>query len=238
MPGPYDFELPPWFTEDWDSGSFESTPVPGLMRVEIERGPKWDRKAVKGQTGETQTFQGWNNADVKIRVRTWTATQHADFIGAVLPVIEPEPGKDAPKQLAFAHSVANARHVDVILIGKVKGPTVDEDGRFSEWEIDAFQSIKKAPQQGNPGKPGQTPCQQCKAAYDQKVAEYNQALNDYNFILSQAASTTPEAITAAQNRMFAAQDAMTNQANICSENGCDKEESPAAGQQSGGSPPP
>lgn len=229
MKEPAAFELPPWYTEDWDEGTFETTVCPGLMRVEIDRGPKWDRKPVKGQTGETQTFQGWNNANVKIRVRTWTATQHTEMLESVIPVIEPTPGKDAPKQLAFDHPVARARKVDVILIGNIKGPTVDEDGKFSEWEIDAFQSIKKAPQQGSPGKPGQTPCQQCKAMYDQKVAEYSQKLNDFS------SGKDP---TYDYSKVQAAYDAMINQANICSENGCDKEESPAGGQQSGGSPPP
>lgn len=227
--GAYLVEPPPWHAENWDEGSFESVTVPGLMHVEVDRGPKWDRKAVKGQTGETQTFGGWNNASLKIRVRTWTAAQHEAMLANVIPVIEPTPGKDAPKQLAFDHPVARARKVDVILIEKIKGPTVDDDGKFSEWEIDAFQSIKKVPQQGGTGKPGQTPCQQCKALLDQKAAEFIQAQVN----LGNGTGTVED--------LQVRQAAMDNQAQVCTENGCNEQNmGPGANAQGGGGgvPPP
>jgi len=210
------------------------------MQVEIDRGPKWDRKPVKGQTGETQTFGGWNNADVKIRVRTWTKAQHDDFIANVLPIIEPTPGKDAPNALAFDHAVARARKVDVVRIEKIKGPTVDDDGTFSEWEIPAFQSIKKVPQQGGSGKPGQTPCQQCKALLDQKTAEYTAAQVAFANVSATEVAGTPK-WQEANLRVQAANDLMNNQAQVCVENGCN-EENMGPGQTAqgggGGVPPP
>lgn len=235
-------ESPPWHAEDWDSGSFDQTLCSGLMHVEIDRGPKWDRKAVKGQTGETQTFNGWNNANVKIRVRTWTATQHADFLANILPLIEPTPGKEAPKQLAFDHATARARAVDIILIDKIKGPTVDDEGRFSEWEIDAFQSIKKQPQKGGPaGAPGQTPCQQAKAQYDFLVGELSTAGSQYAEIHAayvNGRGVDDATLQSATDNLQAAKDRVQNQANLLEENGCNKEQSPSSQQQTEGSPPP
>lgn len=56
---PY-IELPPWYTEDWDSADIENERVPGLVHVSgIARGPKWDRKPAKGQTGEEPVFTGY-----------------------------------------------------------------------------------------------------------------------------------------------------------------------------------
>lgn len=165
-------EPPPWWTADWDTGVFDTVVVPGYTHVEVDRGPKWDRKPVKGQTGETQTFGGWNNADMKIRIRTWTTAQHEQMLATVIPILEPDPGKDAPKEIGIEHPVAAARKVQSFRVAKLKGPTPNFKDGYTEWEIDAFQAIKKAPApKGPPGKPGQTQCQQMAAEYAYHVQQ-------------------------------------------------------------------
>lgn len=160
-------DFPSWYSEDWDSSVVEGVTIPGLTKVgKIKRGPKWDRKPVKGQSFENQTFGGWNGAAFEIVVRLWTKAQQDEFRANVLPVVEPTPGKEAPKQLAFFHPQAAARKVDVILVDDVEGPEVDDDAQFEEWTLTVFESRKPAPAPKGPGKPGLTPCQQARADYD------------------------------------------------------------------------
>lgn len=207
-------EPPPWHTENWDTGHFDGEEVPGLMTMTPKRGPKWDRKPVAGQTGETQTFKGWNNADFKIEIRTWTRAQYDDFISRILPIIEPEPGKEAPKEVGIDHPIARARKIESFRINDIEGPKAEFDKGYTVWTIDAFQALKKVPQKGGGGGPGQTPCQQCKAMTDQKLSEYNQKLNDYNAGKDPTYNYAP---------VQAAFDAWQNQANICHDNNCDNQ---------------
>jgi hypothetical protein len=233
-------EPPPWWTADWDTGFFDTVAVPGLISIEIDRGPKWDRKPVKGQTGETQTFGGWNNADVKIRVRTWTVSQYEAFLATIVPILEPDPGKDAPKEIGIEHPVAAARKVASFRVAKLKGPTANFKEGYSEWEIDAFQAIKKAPAPagggGGPAAPGQTPCQAALAAYEHACGEWaranemaGQLAASGNDSLSDVAAVQEE-ITRTQNNMF--MHAQTLQDLNCSE------QSPSSQAAAGDVPPP
>lgn len=239
-------ELPPWHTSDWDTGIFDEETVPGLIHVEIDRGPKWDRKPVKGQTGETQTFGGWNNADMKIRVRTWTTSQYEDFLARIIPILEPDPGKDAPKEIGIEHPTASARKVQSFRVAKLKGPIANFKDGYTEWDIDAFQAIKKAPApKGPPGKPGQTQCQQLKAEYEWH-AQQEQTLAAYLAQLQiKMASVfgTPEGVTlgAEIEKTGADMAAARDRARYIAENmaamNC-AEQSPSSQAAAGDVPPP
>ncbi len=239
-------EPPPWWTADWDTGLFDDVAVPGLIHIEVDRGPKWDRKPVKGQTGETQTFGGWNNADLKIRMRTWTAAQHEQMLATIVPILEPDPGKDAPKEIKVDHPVTSARKIESFRVNKLKGPTANFKDGYTEWEVDAFQAIKKAPAPpGPPGQPGQTPCQQAKAEYDYWTNQANALsahLADLQIQLASnfgtpAATETGNAIEQATRDLQAAQDRAQYMADLMRENGCN-EQSPASEAAAGDTPGP
>jgi len=224
-------ELPPWHTADWDTAFFDTVAVPGLVHVSAKRGPKWDRKPVAGQTGESQTFKGWNNAALTIKIRTWTTSQYEAFLATILPIIEPEPGKEAPKEIGIEHPVAAARKVTSFKINEVDGPEANAKDGYVEWTIDAFQALKKVPQQGGTGKPGMTPCQQCKAELDRLNAE-----------LTAIASKIGTGATAEENEQYqrdfqAANDRCVYQAQMLGDNGCN-EQSPGSQAQADGPPPP
>lgn len=221
-------ELPSWADNSWDHADLDGKPIPGLVKVEPKRGVKYDVKEAPGATGAKVTFKGFGAATFKLTVRMWTATQEAAFDADILPLIEPTPGKESPKGYSFIHPATAKRKIDGILVEDVEGPKVDSDGQFVEWSIDAFEYRKPAPQQGGPGKPGLTPCQQAKAFYDQKVAEYSQKLNDYNAGKDPTYNYAP---------VQAAYDSMINQANIMAENGCN-EASGGSDAASGNTPDP
>lgn len=237
-------EPPPWWTSDWDTGRFDTVVVPGFTHIEVDRGPKWDRKPVKGQTGETQTFGGWNNADLKIKIRTWTAAQHEAVLATIVPILEPDPGKDAPKEIGIEHPVAAARKIESFRVQKLKGPTPNFKDGYTEWEIDAFQSIKKAPAPaGPPGKPGQTPCQKWKADFEfqtQRSATLNALIGQITIRIAsglQADGVTPlagsdyETLTAQLKQATAdlrvADDSALHAAIVLQDNGCN-EQSPSS----------
>lgn len=247
-------EPPPWWTADWDTAAFDGVAVPGYTHVEIDRGPKWDRKPVKGQTGETQTFGGWNNADMKIRIRTWTAAQHEAVLATVIPILEPDPGKDAPKEIGIEHTVAAARKVTSFRVQKLKGPTPNFKDGYTEWEVDAFQAIKKAPApQGPPGKPGQTPCQKMKSEFEYWTARSYALNNEIGKVTIQIASglksdgvtplasadytalsTTLEQLT---KDLREADDRQKHAAIVLQDNGCN-EQTPSSQVAAGDTPAP
>jgi len=232
---PQFIELPPWHTADWDTAFFDTIAVPGLVHISAKRGPKWDRKPVAGQTGESQTFKGWNNADLTIKIRTWTTSQHETFLSTILPIIEPEPGKEAPKEIGVEHPVAAARKVSSFKINDVDGPEANAKDGYIEWTIDAFQALKKVPQQGGTGKPNASSCQELKAAYDQSVAILNIAIVEYNNLLLNLAPA--DQIEQSNARMIQAQNDVTYCSSQMELQKCN-EQSPGSQASANGPPPP
>jgi hypothetical protein len=226
-------ELPPWYKVNWDTVYFDKVEVPGLCDVSAKRGPKWERKPVAGQTGETQSFKGWNNASFTITLRTWTDDQYQRMLTEILPIIEPEPGKEAPKEIGIEHPVCAARKIESFKINDIEGPTADADG--CEWKIDAFQAIKKVPQQGGGGKPNCSNCQELKAAYDQSVAILQIAQVEYNNLLANLAPA--DQIEASNARLALAINDVTYCSNQMAEQKCN-EQSPGSQASSEGAPPP
>lgn len=228
----YDFELPSWADGSWDVLSLNDKDVPGLCKVSnIKRGPKYDKKEAKGQTRSKVTFQGWKSADAKLVIRLWRTSQEVAFDADVLPLLEPEPGKDQPKTLRVSHPALAKRKVGSILVEELEGPNVDDGGQWCEWIVDFFEQDEPKKQQGNPGPPGQTPCQQAKAQFDQYNAELQAAASKIG------TGATPEENQRLMDAMIAAQDRAANQANIMAENGCN-EASPGSNAAAGGTPDP
>jgi hypothetical protein len=235
-------ELPPWYTEDWDSADIEGERVPGLVHISgIARGPKWDRKPAKGQTGEKPVFTGYKGAGFQMRIRTWTKTQHELFVAKILPLLEAEPGKDSPSARSIVHPTTAVRKISAFYVDEdgLVGPEVDEEGTFSEWTVKAFEYRKPVAQGGAPGGPGLTPCQQLKAEYDHWTAQANllgsKGVSDFDSL---------EAYQKAQGDYQAARDRARYAADLMRENGCSEStpasnaQAGAAGGAGGGLPPP
>lgn len=206
--------LPSWADNSWDEATLDGKLIPGLVKVEPKRGAKYDEKEAPGQSGAKVTFKGFQSAKLKIVIRIWTPEQEAAFDADILPLIDPLPGKESPKGYPFIHPGAAKRKIDGILVEDVDGPKLSDDGQFQEWTVEAFEYRKPAPQQGTPGKPGLTACQQAKLIYDQKFAEYNAA--------QVALSSGQVDPTTGAQRLQAASDALQYQADLMRENGCNE----------------
>lgn len=226
-------ELPSWADGSWDVATLDGLEIPGLVRVEVKRGAKYDEKAAPGQSGAKVTFKGFETAKVTLTVRLWTKSQEDSFNTSVLPLIDPLPGKEAPKGMSFVHTAASLRRIDGILVEDVDGPKISDDG-FQDWTISAMEYRKPAPQQGTPGKGG-SECAQLKAEYDYYMSEANRlgskGISDFDSL---------EAYEYGRQDYQAALDKAQHRANLMRERGC-KEMSPsagAAGGAAGGMPPP
>lgn len=218
----------------WSGGSMNGIDLPGLVRVRISRGNTWDRKIAKGAHGETQTFNGRKAADVDITIRVWTAEDWTRLETEILPLLEPQTGKETPKPLDLVHPVASARGVKAVLVDSVAGPDPNDNGIY-EVQIKAFEYAPVSTSNATgtaKGKPGQTPCQQALAEYNAEIAKMN-ALQ----IQLAAKFGTPEAEQVTRD-LQAATDRSTYLSDLMRENGCSNEQPPssesAAGAAAGG----
>ncbi len=139
--------------EVWDTGTFDDLECPGLCKVSISRGQKWDDKKAQGSHGGERTFKGSDLASVKIQIKLWTADQYVDFNEQILPLLEPDPAKKKAKVVAFGHAVAWSRGLRAFTVDNVSGPDADPAG-FVLYDIDATEHREpdKTNAQGKPGK--------------------------------------------------------------------------------------
>jgi hypothetical protein len=166
--------VPHWHDapEVWDTLVLNDRPWPGVARVKVKRGRKYDRKEAGGANGETQTFKGTKAADVDITVRVhkkdWEAVQ------AELEYIEPFVGKAKVQPISIGHAVTAVRKVLTIQIEDVEGPDNGEDG-VATFTIKAFEASKTNKANGSgTGKP-KTHDQTCREAWE----AHSKALNRY-----------------------------------------------------------
>lgn len=224
----------------WSGGSVNGVDLPGLVRVRISRGNTWDRKIAKGAHGETQTFNGRKAADVDITIRVWTAEDWTRLETEILPLLEPQVGKETPKPLDLVHPVASSRGVKAILVDSVAGPDPNDNGIY-EVQIKAFEyaPVNKSNGTGTAkGKPGQTPCQQALAEYNAEVSKATALANQFAAKAADVAwLASPEAEQAARD-LQVANDRATYLSDLMRENGCTNEQPPsseaAAGAAGGG----
>lgn len=122
--------------EVWDRATFNEVESPGLASVSVSRANKWDTKKAQGSHGAERNFKGADLASVKIKIRLWTADDYVAFNEDILPLLEPDPGKEKPSGVAIGHAVAWARNLRAITVDSVTGPESDPAG-FVEYDIDA-----------------------------------------------------------------------------------------------------
>lgn len=133
--------VPHWHDapEVWDTLTLNGRPWPGVARVKVKRGRKWDRKEAGGANGETQTFKGVKAADVDITLRVhrndWDAVQ------VELEYIEPFVGKGKVDPVSIGHAVASVRKVADIQLEEIEGPDNGDDG-VATFQIKAFEFTK------------------------------------------------------------------------------------------------
>src|SRR5688572_28043397 len=92
--------------EVWDRVTFNDVECPGLARVTVARGNKWDTKKAQGSHGAERNFKGADLASVKIQIKLWEQQDYVDFNTTILPLLEPDPGKKKPDAVAVGHAVA------------------------------------------------------------------------------------------------------------------------------------
>lgn len=125
----------PWHDEPelWDTAVLNDVECPGICKVEISRGNKWDEKKSKGSHGAEREYSGAEPAKVKLSIVTWTSAHHATMRERVLPIVEPVPGKKKVDAVQLQHAVAIARSVSAFTVDDVDGPAVS-DGKAT-WKI-------------------------------------------------------------------------------------------------------
>jgi hypothetical protein len=192
----------------WSGGSLNGVDLPGVVRVRISRANNWDRKTAKGSHGETQTFNGKKAADVDITIRVWTEEDWLRLSTEILPLIEPQAGKETPKPLDLIHPVAVSRNVKAILVDSVAGPDANDSGIY-EVQIKAFEYL--APSQKNAngtakGSPPADPCAAAIEAYKYACAEFATASEIVNQAVTSGDATAQQQATEnliqKQNNMF------------------------------------
>jgi hypothetical protein len=161
----------------WSGGSVNGIDLPGLVRVRISRANNWDRKIAKGAHGETQTFNGRKAADVDITIRVWTAEDWTRLESEILPLLEPQTGKETPKPLDLVHPVASSRDVKAILVDSVAGPDPNDNGIY-EVQIKAFEyaPVNKSNATGTAkGAPAGSPCAKLASLYSIACTDWGNA---------------------------------------------------------------
>lgn len=138
--------------EVWDRATFNDIESPGLVKVTISRGNKWDSKKAQGSHGGERTFKGADLASIKIQVRLWTADDYVAFNEQILSLLEPDAGKKKPTVINFGHAVAWSRNLRAFTVDNISGPESDPAG-FVIYDIDATEHREpdKSNAQGKPG---------------------------------------------------------------------------------------
>ncbi|MBK6515806.1 MAG: hypothetical protein IPG04_17325 [Polyangiaceae bacterium] len=136
----------PWHEEPelWDTAVLNDVECPGICKVEISRGNKWDEKKAKGSHGAEREYSGAEPAKVKLSIVTWTSAHHTVMREKVLPIVEPVPGKKKVDAVQLQHAVAIARSVSAFTVDDVDGPSVS-DGKAT-WKISGTEYRKPSTQ--------------------------------------------------------------------------------------------
>jgi hypothetical protein len=172
--------------EVWDKATFNDLECPGLASVSISRANKWDTKKAQGSHGGERQFKGADLATVKIKVRLWTADDYVDFNENILPLLEPDPGKQKPSGVSLGHAVAWARNLRAITVDSVSGPESDNAG-FVEYDIDATE-YREPDKTNATGKAsgGSSLCETIRAQLELRYADLAVQKNLYTVYLSPA----------------------------------------------------
>jgi hypothetical protein len=157
----------------WDRLELGGREWPGIAKLTISRGNKWDVKRAKGKTSANVTYTGSDPAKVKIVLQIWTSEQFEELVNGCIQLVEPEDEKKAQTPLEISHAIAITRGVQSVVVESVSGPDDNGDGTWS-MSIDAMEyaaPVAVAPSgggKGGSGKPRAAGSDDCKAL----AAEY------------------------------------------------------------------
>lgn len=161
MTVPYWYDAP----DVWDTLVLNDRPWPGVARVKVRRGRKWDRKEAGGSNGETQTFKGTRAADVDISVRVSTRAEWEALL-VELELIEPYVGKAGVDPVSIGHAVSIARKVGHVQIEDIEGP--DGDDGTKTITIKAFEFTRPTKKNGSgTAKAAPSHDSECQAAWEE-----------------------------------------------------------------------
>jgi hypothetical protein len=186
----------------WSGGTLNGVELPGIVRVRVSRANNWDRKTAKGSHGETQTFNGKKAADIDITIRVWTEDQWNVLATEILPLLEPQAGKETPKPLDIIHPTAVTRNVKALLVDSVAGPDI-QDG-YGEVQIKAFEYLAPSTNNATGTAQGSPPADPCAAA----IADYKVACDKW--AAANAIAGSPNATLSDVDAMISAQTDMLN----------------------------
>lgn len=182
----------------WDRLELGGREWPGIAKLTISRGNKWDVKRAKGKTSANVTYTGSDPAKVKIVLQIWTSEQFEQLVNGCIQLVEPEDEKKAQTPLEISHAIAITRGVQSVVVESVSGPDDNGDGTWS-MSIDAMEyaaPVAVAPSgggkggvKGGGGKPRAAGSDDCKAL----AAEYAQQMAFYNDFRQQANAKRVEA---------------------------------------------
>lgn len=138
----------PWPDEApelWNTLSLGGVALPGLAKVDVRVSQEIEVKKPKGKHGATETRQGYNPADVKIRLRFWEPEQFTQF-QTVLAKLWPEvaaskkdgqPGKvDGPVKID--HPKTRLWNITAIQIKSIDDKNGDSPGGFYDIDLDCI----------------------------------------------------------------------------------------------------
>lgn len=96
--------------------------LPGICKVEVEKGRKLDVKQNAGSHGATITDQGYEPGKVTITLTMWSPSQWSN-LQAMWPTLEPPPnGSYKAPSLSITHPDAQIHGIDSVIIRRIKGP--------------------------------------------------------------------------------------------------------------------
>jgi len=119
-----------YMTNEWDTCRLQGVHLPGLIEVLVpSKQRRLQNKKQNGSDGATPTFRGLDPAKVTITVKLWTPDQLALW-DSILPIIFPNPNKDANKlsALDISHPATQQRGIKAVIVEDIDGPT-----RGQEW---------------------------------------------------------------------------------------------------------
>lgn len=147
--------IPYWYDQPdaWDTCVLGGNALPGIAKVKLSKGKKLDVKQSPGTHGATITDQGYKPASVTVSLQFWTS-DHWNSVQAILPTLEPPPGKSNATPFDIMHPVAAIRNVKSVLIEDIDGP--EETSTRGLYQI-VFKCVQFFPSSTNMGSATNTP---------------------------------------------------------------------------------
>lgn len=147
VPGEQHDDTPNWTREanrSWDPGALEDqlgvgarTPwdylvlagfrTPGIATIRATKRARLDKKETAGTDGQTVTHLGMRCSEVTVRLRLLTQGD-LDAWAAIVPAIQPRPGKTRPDPVSVSHPALDIMGVKSLYVEELGVPEVPVPG--------------------------------------------------------------------------------------------------------------